>query len=142
MDTKSALNATSCGTPYYMSPEVCASQPYDSKADVWALGVILYEFITFKKPFDADKINDLFEKIQKEPYPPIPEDTHTNLKMLVSLLLHKEYSKRPNIFELSKIPCVNKAIRKFVEETGCQKEVLNIFDMESGKNQISQSTDE
>lgn len=53
MDTKSALNATSCGTPYYMSPEVCASQPYDSKADVWALGVILYELITFKKPFDA-----------------------------------------------------------------------------------------
>jgi NIMA (never in mitosis gene a)-related kinase len=63
MDTKSALNATSCGTPYYMSPEVCKSQPYDSKADVWGLGVILYEFIALKKPFDAEKINDLFEKI-------------------------------------------------------------------------------
>lgn len=56
MDTKSALNATSCGTPYYMSPEVCMSLPYDSKADVWGLGVILYEFITLKKPFDAEKI--------------------------------------------------------------------------------------
>lgn len=104
---------------------------------MWALGVILYEFITFKKPFDADKINELFERIKNDPYPPVPEDTHSNLKMLVSLLLHKEYSKRPNIFELSKIPCVHKAIRKFVEETGCQKEVLNIFDMEGGKNQIS-----
>ena len=53
----------------------------------------------------------------------------------------KEYSKRPSIFELSKIPCVHKAIRKFVEETGCQQEVLNIFDMEgSSKNQISSST--
>lgn len=50
--------------------------------------------------------------------------------MLVSLLLNKDYSKRPNIFEFSRIPCVNKAIRKFVVECNCQQEVLNIFDMD------------
>jgi len=53
--------------------------------------------------------------------------------MLVSLLLNKDYSKRPNIFEFSRIPCVNKAIRKFVEENNCKDEVLGIFDMEGGK---------
>lgn len=142
MDTKSALNATSCGTPYYMSPEVCASQPYDSKADVWALGVILYELITFKKPFDASQINELFDRIQKDTYPPLPEDTHSNLKMLTSSLLHKEYKKRPDIFELSKIPYVHRAIRKFVEEAGCKTEVLGIFDMDAGgRNNINQSGD-
>ena len=142
MDTKSALISTSYITPSYMSPEVCASQPYDSKADVWALGVILYELITFKKPFDASQINELFESIQKDTYPPLPENTHSNLKMLTSSLLHKEYKKRPDIFELSKIPCVYRAIRKFVEETGCKTEVLGIFDMDAGgKNNINQSAD-
>lgn len=139
VDTKSALNATSCGTPYYMSPEVCKEQPYDSKADVWALGVILYELITLKKPFDAEKMQQLFEKIIKESYQPLPEDTHSNLKMLISALLNKDYSKRPNIFEFSRIPCVNKSIRKFVEENNLQQEVLNIFDME-GK-QLTESSD-
>jgi NIMA (never in mitosis gene a)-related kinase len=54
---------TSCGTPYFMPPEVCAGKPYDSKADVWAIGVILYELITFKKPFDSDTVQGVFDKI-------------------------------------------------------------------------------
>lgn len=74
-----------------MSPEVCKELPYDSKADVWALGVILYELITLKKPFDAEKMNQLFDKIVKETYQPLPDETHSNLKMLVSLLLNKDY---------------------------------------------------
>ena len=106
VDTKSALNATSCGTPYYMSPEVCQEKPYDSKADVWALGVILYELITLRKPFEAEKMNQLFDKIIKDAPQPLPEDTHTNLKMLVSTLLNKDYNKRPNIFQFSGIPCI------------------------------------
>lgn len=97
---------------------------------MWALGVILYELITLKKPFDAEKMQQLFEKIIKESYQPLPEDTHSNLKMLISALLNKDYSKRPNIFEFSRIPCVNKSMRKFVEENNLQQEVLNIFDME------------
>jgi len=36
-----------------MAPEVLASTPYDSKADMWSLGVIMYELITLDKPFDA-----------------------------------------------------------------------------------------
>jgi serine/threonine protein kinase len=32
-----------------MPPEVCKRCPYDSKADVWAMGVIIYELITLKK---------------------------------------------------------------------------------------------
>lgn len=49
--------------------------------------------------------------------------------MLISLLLNKDYQKRPNIFEFARIPCVNKAIKKFVEDNNLQSEVLNIFDM-------------
>ena len=39
-----------------MPPEVCQNAPYDAKADVWAMGVIVYELATLKKPFDGDNI--------------------------------------------------------------------------------------
>lgn len=72
METLSPMEMTACGTPYFMAPEVCMGKPYDSKADVWAIGVILYELITFRKPFDSDSINGVFEKIKKAPIDPLP----------------------------------------------------------------------
>lgn len=72
VETISPLTNTVCGTPYFMPPEVCLGKPYDSKADVWAVGVILYELITLKKPFDSDSINGVFDKIIKSPPDPLP----------------------------------------------------------------------
>jgi NIMA (never in mitosis gene a)-related kinase 1/4/5 len=65
LETMTPMAMTSCGTPYFMPPEVCLGKPYDNKADVWAIGVILYELITFRKPFDSDTISGVFEKITK-----------------------------------------------------------------------------
>jgi len=41
------------GTPYYLSPEICEEKPYNSKTDVWSIGIVLYELCTNKHPFDA-----------------------------------------------------------------------------------------
>lgn len=46
-----------------MAPEVCMGDKYDLKADVWAVGIILYELITLRKPFDAESLQGVFEKI-------------------------------------------------------------------------------
>jgi NIMA (never in mitosis gene a)-related kinase len=51
------------GTPYYMSPEVCQSKPYNSYSDVWALGCVLYELCTLCHAFQADNMLHLVVKI-------------------------------------------------------------------------------
>jgi NIMA (never in mitosis gene a)-related kinase len=84
-----------------MAPEVCDNQKYDSKADVWSVGVILYELITLKKPFDGNNVKDLFKTIINQPLDPLPSNVDSNLQMLVGAMLNKNNMKRPDIFEVS-----------------------------------------
>ena len=55
------LVKTAVGTPYFMAPEVCKQQPYGEKADIWAIGCILYELAILKKPFDGTSLMQVFE---------------------------------------------------------------------------------
>ena len=70
---------TTCGTPYFMAPEVWLNFPYDNKADVWAMGVILYELITLRKPFESPNVRGLQDKIVNQPLDPLPNDTSADL---------------------------------------------------------------
>ena len=68
MGTHTNLAETVCGTPYYLSPELVMGQPYNQPADAWAIGVILYELITLKRPFTAPNIAALVLKITRCEY--------------------------------------------------------------------------
>ena len=78
---------TILGSPLNMAPEVLDKQAYNSKADIWSIGVSFYEMIFGKVPFTASNIIDLLKKIRKEPLtfpykiPPVIEDVIR--KMLV-----------------------------------------------------------
>lgn len=54
---------TNIGTPYYMSPELYKHQKYNTKTDIWSIGVLLYELMTLKPPYNAANIHDLKYKI-------------------------------------------------------------------------------
>ena len=55
-DAQATLTKTggAVGTPGYMSPEQIQGKPVDGRSDIYALGVLLFEMVTSKKPFDAD----------------------------------------------------------------------------------------
>ena len=85
--------STLIGTPSYLSPEIVMSKPYSFKNDIWSLGVLLYEMISLKIPFDAVSFPMLNLKIMKGDYPPPPSNYSRDLRNLVSLLLNVSSEK-------------------------------------------------
>ena len=95
---------TFVGTPYYLSPEICEEKPYNEKSDVWALGCILYEMVTFKHPFNASNQAALYIKILKGKYETINVKCSNDIRKIIDLLLEKNYYKRPFIKD---VICMN-----------------------------------
>ena len=59
------------GTPSYMSPEQITSTKVDGRADIFSLGVVLFEMLAGEKPFQSDNPATLMFQIAKEPHPSI-----------------------------------------------------------------------
>lgn len=62
-----ALAETMCGSPLYMAPEILLKKPYTSKADLWSIGIMLYEVLCAAHPFkNIQSVLDLVHKVEKE----------------------------------------------------------------------------
>jgi serine/threonine protein kinase len=82
------------GTPEYMSPEQTLGQPVDHRADLYALGILLYEMLAGRTPFaDDDMMLVLTRQMTAEP-PPLPAHVPPELAKLVMALLRKQPSDR------------------------------------------------
>ena len=113
---------TMVGTPYYLSPEIIGGKPYDNKSDIWSLGVLLYEMMTFKMPFEANSLPMLSNKILKGNYTP-PSSMYTkDLREVVSRCLCVDPKKRPTIKEILRMPIIQNRIKNFLTEVEYKKE--------------------
>src|SRR5215471_3317519 len=69
------------GTPEYMSPEQAKGEKTDNRADIFAVGIILYEMLTGKIPFRAGTvIETMYKRTQERPVPPIELDASIPLQ--------------------------------------------------------------
>ena len=75
------------GTPYNMSPELCEDKPYDQKSDVWALGCLLYEIMTFKHAFEGTSLPALIIRIVRGRYQPVSDRYSYPLRSILSEML-------------------------------------------------------
>ncbi len=81
------------GTPKYMSPEQARAQTQDGRADLYSLGVVLYEMLTGRLPFEAQDPVALALKHCQEPVPPLPA-TLARYQPLIDRLLAKSPTQR------------------------------------------------
>ena len=81
------------GTPLYMAPELVRERPYDHRADLWSLGVILYELFAGRPPFYTSSIVALVRAVVADPVV-LPRGASPKFASLLSGLLTKDPSAR------------------------------------------------
>jgi serine/threonine-protein kinase len=94
------------GTPVYMSPEQLQdSNDVDARSDIWSLGVVLYELVTGKLPFDGPDLPQVCVAILTKPPVPLAAvhpDTSSEFEAVIARCLQKDRTKRyQNIAELA-----------------------------------------
>ncbi len=85
------------GTAYYLSPEACQGQEIDSRADIWAFGVLLYEMLSGERPFKGETVAAAVMAIINQPVPDLASrrpDLPDALVDLVYRMLEKNPRQR------------------------------------------------
>jgi len=82
------------GTPNYMSPEQVSGAPVDGRSDIFSLGVVLYEMLTNRKPFQGDNLTAISYKIVHEDFTP-PGDLSPEVPQEFNPIVARAMAKDP-----------------------------------------------
>lgn len=99
------LARTWVGTPLYMAPEIVNCQEYDSKADVWSLGLVFYELVTGTLPIKANRREQIPEAQRNIAAP--PDDLSPECRDLLSKLLAYHPKDRISFLEIFEHPFIS-----------------------------------
>jgi serine/threonine-protein kinase len=98
-----ATPGTTAGTPTYISPEQALADDVDGRADVYSLGVVLFEMLAGRAPFQGRNAAELLAKHIAEPPPKLSalrKDAPAALVALIDRMLAKDRTARPTSDEL------------------------------------------
>jgi len=94
-DSNLTTTGTVMGTPSYMAPEQVRGRSLDGRADLFSLGVILYEMLTGEKAFRGESITSvIYSVVNEEPIP--PKDLVMDLPAGINNFMEKALAKDPN----------------------------------------------
>lgn len=98
---QSGVMTAETGTYRWMAPEVIEHRPYDHKADVFSFGVVLWELLTGKVPYDyLTPLQAAVGVVQKGLRPTIPKNTHPRLAELLERCWQQDPTLRPDFTEI------------------------------------------
>ena len=98
--------STYVGTPFYMSPEICAAERYTQSSDIWSLGCIIYELCSRQPPFIAKTHFHLVQKIKEGRVDSLPSMYSPELQSVIKSCLKTHPSARPDAAALLQLPMV------------------------------------
>lgn len=117
MDSSIAEAQTTIGTPFYLSPEMCNSEGYGLKSDLWSLGVVTYELTVLKVPFAGTSLPAVAMQIMGAEPSPLPEEYSADLKWIIFRFLEKDPEKRPRLDHVLRMPFVQGYIQILLSHT-------------------------
>mmetsp|Transcript_97757 Transcript_97757/g.174162 ORF Transcript_97757/g.174162 Transcript_97757/m.174162 type:complete len:385 (+) Transcript_97757:86-1240(+) len=101
----------------YLSPELLAGlEEHSFASDMWALGIVMYEMLILKRPFQHSHPRSLLESIVAGPIPPLPESLSPELPNLCMALLRKAPSSRASAAESLAQPAVQSRLVSLLEQ--------------------------
>lgn len=99
-ETDVTVDGTVIGTPDYLAPEQARIDPVDGRTDIYGLGIIFYEMLTGKKPFEAESAVHIVFKHLNEPIPQLPDAFAMYQPLLESMAAKEPDDRFANATEL------------------------------------------
>ena len=104
------------GSPYYMAPEQARQEPMDRRADVFSLGVVLYERLTTEKPFRGANLDEIMQAVL-EHEPPLASSVDPSVPVALAEIAAKAMAKDPDHRHRS-ARAFSRELRHWLEESG------------------------
>uniref|UniRef100_A0A0E0B5Z4 non-specific serine/threonine protein kinase n=1 Tax=Oryza glumipatula TaxID=40148 RepID=A0A0E0B5Z4_9ORYZ len=110
---QSGVMTAETGTYRWMAPEVIEHKPYDHKADVFSFGILMWELLTGKIPYEyLTPLQAAVGVVQKGLRPTIPKNAHAKLSELLQKCWQQEPAERPDFSEILE------TLQRIAEEVG------------------------